>query len=209
MVKTNWKTKAKLFVLFAIGYVFFYIFPNFHPLFPPVMLPQTLLDRAMPFMPWTFMIYLSDYLFIGAAIAMLHGEEFYSFARQMFGALVLCGAFFMFVPTTYPRPPYPPSGSALIQLAMDMVAAGDMPTNCFPSMHVALTAICAWSLRSKSRLLYGIFMVWAWLIFLSTMTTKQHYCVDILGGIGVLVTMAVLDRSYVRRGISLKAWFSR
>ena len=115
----------------------------------------------------------------------------------------------MFFPTTYPRPVYLPQSNSIIQLAMDMVAAGDMPTNCFPSMHVALTAICAWNLRRKSRLLYGSFAAWAILIFLSTMTTKQHYFVDILGGIGVLVTVAALETAYARRGISLKAWFSR
>lgn len=205
MVKTNWKTKVALFLLFSLGYCIFYILPNFYPFFPPVMLPRLMFDKAMPFLPWTFFIYLSDYVFIYLAIVALHGEEFESFARQMFAALVMCGAFFMFFPTTYPRPEYPEVSNVLLAMAMYSVKVGDMPTNCFPSMHVALTGVCMWNLRRKANPAFAIFFVWTILIFISTMTTKQHYFVDILGGIGILIASAWLERIYAANAVTLKS----
>src|SRR4051812_6082269 len=114
MVKTNWKLKLGLFLLFAVGYAFFYILPNFHPLFPPAMLPRLGIDRVVPLIPWTFLVYLSDYAFIFIAISIIHDEEFFAFARMNFGALVICGAFFLFFPTTYPRPEYPEVANPLV-----------------------------------------------------------------------------------------------
>ncbi len=206
MVKTNPKTKVALFLLFAVGYLLFYVVPNFFPFFQPVMLPKLAIDTATPFLPWTFLIYLSDYLFIYLAILALHGDEFHAFARQMFAALVMCGAFFIFFPTTYPRPEYPEVSSYLLTLAMYCVKVGDMPTNCFPSMHVALTGICMWNLRAKTRPVFLISLAWTIAIFISTLTTKQHYFVDILGGVGIIVASGWLEKLFAARGLSFKSW---
>jgi len=57
------------------------------------------------------------------------------------------------------------------------------PYNAFPSLHVAISAICAlgyW--RAKSRLFQPM-LFWIILIIFSTVLTKQHYFLDVAAGI--------------------------
>lgn len=197
MARTNWKYKTFLFILFMLGYAVFYVLPNFRPVFPPMLLPRTPADFFFPLVPWTFLIYVSDYFFIFFTIAMLKDEAFHSFSRMMFASLVICGAFFLCFPTTYPRPPYPPADNAFVNWVMGLVGAGDTPLNCFPSMHVTLTAVSAWSLRQRGPGVVLFFLAWAIAIFVSTLTTKQHYFTDILGGLAVAFTVAVMERLFV------------
>jgi membrane-associated phospholipid phosphatase len=77
---------------------------------------------------------------------------------------------------------------------MDFVYIADTPNNCFPSMHVALTSVSTWSLRGYAPRYFKLFMLWTLAIILSTLTTKQHYFVDILGGLGVLVVVVALEK---------------
>ena len=58
----------------------------------------------------------------------------------------------------------------------------DIPTNCFPSLHVAmstLAALCCWK---SDRLVAAIATVVAVLIGASTMLVKQHYFADVVFG---------------------------
>ncbi len=191
-VRATWKYKICMILGFAAAYLVFYIIPNFHPIFPPRLLPLLGVDRAVPLIPWTFIIYLSDYLLALTVILWVGSlEKYNSLTRVAFTVLVLSGLCFMFFPTTYPRPTYPAGEPWFIDFLMNLVGSADTPNNCFPSMHVALTGACTYAIRNsstRSRLLY---LVWSLLIFASTLTTKQHYFVDILGGI-VAVSVAIL-----------------
>jgi len=183
-----------MFALFTVGYCVFYLFPNFRPIWEPQFLPLLPIDVATPFLPWTFLIYCSDYVLISIAILSLTRlEDFNSFCRMCFMTLFLCGTFFLFFPTTYPRPEYDFAQGLPIQALMLLVATVDMPTNCFPSMHVALTAVASWSMRRFGRTVQITFWIWAFAIFASTMTTKQHYVMDILAGMGVMMFVATID----------------
>ncbi len=196
----EFKSKLKLFVWFMLGYGVFYIFPNFYAPWTPVKLHLTWIDRNVPFIPWTFLIYTSDYFLIFLAILIIQEKNhFLSFSRKMFATLVLCGFFFLVFPTTYPRPSYPLVSHWLIQSAMDLVYVADSPNNCFPSMHVALTSVSAWSLKDSYPRIFKVFAVWTLAIIFSTLTTKQHYFVDIVGGLSVLASVTYLE----------KKWFSK
>ncbi len=191
-----------------LAYSVFYIYPNFHPAFPPTYLPLTALDFIFPLVPWTFLVYVSDYILVLTAIWLLQDEGFHSFARMAFMTLILCGLFFIFMPTVYPRPTYPAVESSILSTAMSMVAAGDKPTNCFPSMHVAITGIATWSLRNRGTKWMIPFCIWSFAIFVSTLTTKQHYFTDILGGLGVVGIVGVAERIFTESRL-FKAWLSR
>lgn len=194
MNRATAKYKGYLFILFAFVYTLFYIFPNFHPLTEPVLLPLLAIDRAVPFLPWTFIIYTSDYVMIFFSICLIKSvEEFNSFSRMMFCVLFISGLVFIFYPTTYPRPIYPNDENPYIQLLMWLVGTADTPNNCFPSMHVGLTAVSAWVMRKTGKFLSPLFALWAFAIFVSTLTTKQHYFVDILGGLAVCTTVVILE----------------
>jgi len=190
--------KFKIFLIFAVGYAVFYIFPNFYATWQPAQIPLSRLDKIVPFVPWTFLIYTSDYFLIASAILMISEKKsFNSFGRMMFLALFICGLFFLFLPTTYPRPAYPLVDSFLIQVSMDLVYLADSPNNCFPSMHVALTTISAWCLRRRQFWLSMTYAAWTFAVIVSTMTTKQHYFVDILGGLSVVCAVIMIEEKVV------------
>lgn len=198
--KIDFAEKVILFSAFAFFYGALYQYPNLFPPFEPVYLPLTWIDRAMPFWPWTFLIYVSDYLFALSVVLWVRDPaDFYRLTRRIFIGLGLGGFFFFFLPTIYPRPEYPTDQPAILQWILDGIRQGDRPTNCFPSMHCAFTAIAFLSVPSRNRWVIGFFALWALGIFASTMTTKQHYFVDILGGVGVGWVAVRLEPRWERR----------
>jgi membrane-associated phospholipid phosphatase len=61
----------------------------------------------------------------------------------------------------------------------------DSPWNCFPSVHVSITSLvvmAVWRCRRRWGVVYAC---WTLLIVVSTLTTKQHYALDILGGMAM------------------------
>lgn len=193
----TWKYKLILVALYAVAHGFFYVYPNLHPWFEPRQLPLLSLDRSIPFLPWTFWVYTSDYVLILSVVVLLREKaHFDAFARMAFGVIIGCGLFFLFYPTVYPRPSYPETGSSLLGAPMRFIQVVDTPGNCFPSMHVALTGISAWALRLRSRRLAWIYGLWTLAISLSTLTTKQHYLWDIAGGGAIIWVIAVGERLY-------------
>lgn len=190
----SWKYKLTSLGLFTIGYGVFYLFPNLSPISAPRYLPLLAIDRMTPFLPWTFLFYTSDYLLIPLGLFVLNDRErFDAYLRMAFGVLICCGLFFLFFPTAYPRPPYPQVDNIVIAGMMKFVMAADSPGNCFPSMHVALTGVSVWALRSFGRRISMVLWIWTAAIYASTLTTKQHYFLDILGGIAVMVAIAVVE----------------
>src|SRR4051812_12960726 len=126
MVRYPWKNKLLMFGLFALAYSFFYLYPNFAPPFPPMLLPMFAIDRAVPLVPWTFALYLSDYLlFLVVIVMMKDAREFHGLSRKCFETLAICGTFFIFMPTTYPRPPYPAESNPFFAFLMNVIASGD------------------------------------------------------------------------------------
>ena len=72
------------------------------------------------------------------------------------------------------------------------------PYNAFPSLHVAISTICAiafWKAKSK---LFKLMLIWAILIIASTVLTKQHYFLDVLSGL-VLGILSFKAASYSLR----------
>ncbi len=197
--------KAIIFVTYMAMYAICYVLPNLFPLSPPNTLPLYAVDLAIPLIPWTFLIYVSDYLLFFLVI-LIHptAASFRVFSRQAFLVLFICGTFFLLYPTTYPRPEYPSSSSALITWIMNLIRFADTPNNCFPSMHVAMTGIGAWSLRSVKPRSFPWVFLWTIAIFLSTLTTKQHYVWDVVGGIFVIFSV-ILIYSIVFERMGLEA----
>lgn len=195
VTRVSWAFKAWMFVLFTVAYLIFYVLPNFHPKFEPVFLPMFFVDYATPFLPWTFIIYMSDYLMVPLVVLQTHDrEEFLSLARMAFGVLILSGFVFVLYPTHYPRPIYPPAPNWFVGILMDLIANLDRPTNCFPSMHVAITGVAAWATRKRGWKSFSLYSIWAVAIFVSTLTTKQHYLLDIAGGLAAVAIVVCTEQ---------------
>lgn len=171
-------------VLFTIAF-FLYYATNHHPIFVPRELPMTAFDRAIPFVPWTVLIYVSEYFFFTTVYLVVKDSEnlnkyLYSFFfTQAFSCLI-----FFFWPTIYPRDLFPiPAGTnPVVDFVFRTLRAGDAATNCFPSLHVSTVYLSVYVFLDEQREKLPFFMTWGTLIALSTLPTKQHYVVDITAG---------------------------
>ena len=172
-------------LMYGLGY-FFYFVTNHYSVWPQHRLPLTWVDEHSPFLPYSVVIYVSEYYYFAIVFILLNNLDniskyFYSFSALQ---LISC-AFFMFYPTVYPRENFPISHDlpAWLQETWVWLRTLDTPGNCFPSLHVSsvyLTAFVLWTDRQKK--LFWFFFVWATFIALSTLTTKQHYLADLLSG---------------------------
>lgn len=118
----GWKYKLGLLGLFSMAYLIFYVYPNFNPPVEPRDLPLLLIDRIAPFLPWTFIVYLSEFFLIAAAIVLIKDlERFNSFTRLTFIVLGIIGPIFYFFPTSYPRLVYPAEENIVITFARNVI----------------------------------------------------------------------------------------
>jgi membrane-associated phospholipid phosphatase len=176
----------------------FYVVPMHVHLVQPTALVPTALDRAVPFLEWTIWIYVSYFMILFVPFIVCRDE-----ARVMhvFYALALnsavAGAIFVALPTQLAV--QQPSGGGLTGLLWQALLTVDRPVNCVPSLHVANASVCAFALqREGAGWRYGA-PVWLALIMLSTLTTKQHFVVDISAG----VLLAAFSYSWVAQPTAL------
>jgi membrane-associated phospholipid phosphatase len=148
--------------------------------------PETWIDRAAPLIPEAIFVYGLVWT-AGALPLTLPTTR--PLMRRIAGAyfVVIAVAFVVFV--TYPvhmglRPVAPPVTS-LATWGVAMAYAYDEPSNCLPSLHVAvavLSGLCAWSADRRVGV-GGMFVAAA--IAGSTLLVKQHYLIDVIAGAGL------------------------
>ncbi|MCI7812191.1 MAG: phosphatase PAP2 family protein [Lachnospiraceae bacterium] len=147
----------------------------------------TSLDRAVPFVPEFVYIYLGCYLFWivnYVLIGHLGKEHFYRFVAAEMPTRLVCGLFFLLFPTTNVRPEI--SVTSVSTWLMNMVYQVDLPSNLFPSIHCMVSWFCFIGIRGQEKIprWYRAFScIFALLVCASTQFTKQHYLIDVAGGI--------------------------
>ena len=175
--KSRW---AHLFVGGAATLILYQVSDRVH-LFQPQLLPFTRVDAAMPFWPWTIWIYFTEYAFFVYAYFFMRDLKLVTRYYYAYMTILLVSeAVFVFYPVTFPRGDYPAVGDSIHVAAMNFMRTYmDAPANCLPSLHVSscyISSLCFWQEnRLKSILLCG----WSTLVAFATMTTKQHYFVDV------------------------------
>ena len=85
----------------------------------------------------------------------------------------------------------------LYKLLTNVYAAdgGDMAFNLFPSFHCQISAYCYLGVRKQPEISKGFKMyslIMAILICAATQFTKQHYILDVVGGVGLAIICYVL-----------------
>ncbi|MFT4975126.1 MAG: membrane-associated phospholipid phosphatase, partial [Myxococcota bacterium] len=163
-----------------------YAWAKLEPFNEAVLLPLTTIDEAIPLLPWTVWIYGSGTKM--ALLAWLAVPDSKA-ARRLFFSLTLsamiCWIFFLAWPTTFPRELWPlPAGESATLQEFRSLRGADSPSNCFPSQHVALAwamALC-WVDWTRRRWVKVSIVAWAVAVSVCTLTTKQHYLIDIPGG---------------------------
>lgn len=174
-------------VLATLVHALLYGVPNHFPLAPARELPVTPLDRAVPFLPWTVWIYLSDYLlaFVALVATSRSPGGRTRFVGAFFAAVCIATATHWLFPTVYPRGrfPIPADADTTAALGLFILRRVDSPLSCFPSLHVATSLIAAMAVWTDgTKRLGALCFAWAMLVALATLTAKQHYAIDVVGG---------------------------
>jgi len=146
-------------------------------------------DHAVPFLPWTVVIYFGSYAMWFAGYYLFAHQEAklrnrFFLADTM--AKFVCLACFLLLPTTNVRPEV--SGDGPWIFLMRLLYLLDRPDNLFPSIHCLASWLIWVSVRRNKQfspwLRWGAFVA-AVVICISTLTTRQHVIVDVFSGIAL------------------------
>lgn len=144
-------------------------------------------DAKIPFWPPSAVIYLGCYLFWAAnyiIISRQEKKEICQFFSADFISRVICFVFYILFPTTNIRPHVNSDG--FWNQIMIFLYSIDAADNLFPSIHCLVSWFCYIALRGKKEypFWYRAFScIMAILVCLSTLLTKQHVIIDVVGGI--------------------------
>lgn len=147
----------------------------------------TYIDQLIPFLSWTVSIYLGCYLFWGINYFLCATQN--KSERQRFfcaDALAkgICFLLFLLIPTTNIRPEI--TGETFWDNLMILVYQLDAADNLFPSIHCLVSWLSWIGVRKRKdiSIYYRYFsLVMAIAVCISTLTTKQHVIIDVIGGI--------------------------
>lgn len=170
---------AAAVVLGSIGAYFFSgIAPHvLHPAF------ATPLDSAVPFVPEAVWVYLPAY-YGGFLVTLLVTRDRFAFraaGTAFLTIMLLALPFFFLFPVAAPRP-MAPSGPGWTDAFVRWLYENDPLVNTFPSLHVANAFLCAFLALQSSRR-WGVALgLNAVAVCASVLMLKQHWAVDIPGG---------------------------
>lgn len=186
-------------ILAVIGSQTIYTATNHWSMMQAHELPLTHADRAIPLLPWTTFVYLTDLpLCVSTYLHLRHHQARATYTYVLAYVFAVCTLCFLFFPTTYPRHLFPiPQGAAGAGI-LEWMRAMDTPRNAFPSLHVACcsAAILAFWHQPETRLRDWMHIVWAACIVVSTLTTKQHFLVDVVAGTACSVAFHFILRRF-------------
>jgi membrane-associated phospholipid phosphatase len=167
-------------------------------------LPALGLDRTVPVQPEWMLVYGSLYLFM-IILPVLVVRDPALFRRALQGYLtvmIVAYAGFLLYPTTLPRPVDLP-GTGFAAWSLRLLYTLDPPYNCFPSLHVAYSFVSALTCYRVHRGVGIAAVLWAALIGVSTLYTKQHYVVDVVAGaVSAWVAYLLFLRPYPRHAVT-------
>jgi len=148
----------------------------------PLHRPELALDRAVPLEPAWMLVYGSLFVWVLLPLLVVRQEQLFRRALKAY-LMVLTVAYVGFVayPTVAPRPAEV-LGEGFSAWCLRLQYSMDQEFNCFPSLHVAHSFVSALTSYRVHRGVGFAAVLWAALIGVSTLFTKQHYVVDVIAG---------------------------
>lgn len=160
-----------------------------------IMDPLIWIDEAVPFIGWTFIIYLTLYLYYPAAAFFGRTDEYriremFAFHQAMFVMTWFVNLIFIIFPTeVYIRDQIPSgirNGEGFWGFWFgDVMHVTDMPYNAWPSLHVVQSLMIVMLLK-RWKAIQGLTEILTWIAWIalciSVMTTKQHFFWDLISG---------------------------
>lgn len=145
------------------------------------------LDSAVPFVPAFIVVYVLAFVqwVMGYIVICRESEErcYRVLSGEMLTKLV-CGLFFLLLPTSMVRPEV--TGTDIFSRMTALIYALDTPVNLFPSIHCVESWICfrgTLGCKSIRRWYKTLMLVFTLLVFASVLLVKQHLAADVLGGL--------------------------
>ena len=165
--------------------------------------PEVALDRALSVQPAWMLVYGSLYVLImPLPVLVVRQPELFRRGLQAYLMVMLVAyAGFLLYPTAAPRPAEV-LGSGFAAWSLRLTYSLDPPYNCFPSLHVAYSFVSALTNYRVHRGVGAAAAVWAALIGVSTLYTKQHYVADVIvGALAAWVAYLLFLRGYPREAV--------
>ena len=139
-------------------------------------------ERAIPFVPFFILPYMSiDLFFVAAPFLCRTSDELAIFTKRIATAILIAGVCFLLFPLRFAFPR--PHAEGWLGTIFDWFREMDAPFNQLPSLHAGLMMILADTyLRHTRGAVRWAIIVWFILIALSPILTYQHHLIDIVGG---------------------------
>jgi membrane-associated phospholipid phosphatase len=175
-----------------------------HPLAPVTIMPVTAVDRWIGFQPAALPIYLSLWVYVSLAPALLiDWRELVSFGLAWVTLSVIGLGIFLCWPTAVRQTEVDWSPHPHFAFLKSVDAAG----NACPSLHVAFAVFTAvWLARSLRELgvgrgVRGLNGLWCATILYSTVATGQHVALDVLAGSALGALVAAAHLRWLRKSV--------
>jgi len=141
------------------------------------------LDDKLPLLPEMVTVYFSYFLMLfPGSVTLIFSGQFWPFMQAMIIAQIIGDLFWWVFPNGVKRPVV--IGGGLMREWLRRLYRFDQHDgNAAPSAHVFHALIIGYFLAQLWPSLAGLIYVWAGLIIISTVLIKQHYVLDVLGGI--------------------------
>jgi len=164
-------------------WAYFTILEN--PANPPIEVPTLAIDSWIPLTPWAYTIYVSLWVYVSLAPALLLSfRTLLHFGLWILAMCVVCLLIFWWIPTQTPTLDIDWS----LYPGLSLIKGVDAPGNACPSLHVASAVFTAfWLQRILSKVNAPRWLHWAnplhcLAIAWSTMATLQHVALDVIAG---------------------------
>ncbi|MBI5065294.1 phosphatase PAP2 family protein [Candidatus Woesearchaeota archaeon] len=175
------KGKSLCFIFFIcmyLGYIMIQkVFPTGHILKIPFI------DDSIPLISWFAIPYLTMYLITAIPFLLSWYEDKLLFAVSFTFLYAASIAYLIFMShqTIMIRPEITPVNS--FDYLVEYIYSIDPPVNSFPSLHVLYATLSYLCLRRISKKISILILPFAILTSISTVLTKQHFFIDIVGGL--------------------------
>jgi len=145
---------------------------------------NTFLDAALPAIPATVLIYISIFIMLFMPYAFVKNKShFKALAKSYLVGMFIGYLAFLLLPVKVVRPLI--TQTDIFSKMLSMLYSRDFPYNSFPSLHVGLSLLSGLIIYNEDKKWGKWMILWAILITLSTLTTKQHTLIDVAGGVAV------------------------
>jgi membrane-associated phospholipid phosphatase len=149
------------------------------------------IDKKIPLIPLFVLPYLFYFAFTAIAFFTLWNTRYiYPLMIALFLSYAIALPIWYFVPNGVKRPTV--HGNSWLHSIVRYVHRYDEDGNGLPSAHVYVALICGHFLILGYPSLWPLSALGAFLISISTLFTKQHYIIDVPGGVAVYILAVAL-----------------